>query len=47
MLNGLSMKGQQQVVSVIIIVGLIIGATATVLPWANTMIQKKRYEKSG
>ncbi len=40
------MKGQQQVVSVIIIIGLIIGATATVLPWANTMIQKRKDMKS-
>jgi len=40
------MKGQQQIVSVVIIIGLIIGATATVLPWANTMIQKKKDMKS-
>ena len=39
-------SGQQQVVSVIIIVTLAIGAVATVLPWAYNMIQKKKDAKS-
>lgn len=36
------MKGQQQVVSVVIIIGLILGATVTVLPWASKMIEKRK-----
>ena len=36
------MKGQQQIVSVVIIIGLVLGATVTVLPWANKMIEKRK-----
>ncbi len=39
-------SGQQQIVSVIIVVGLVLGAVATVLPWATSVIQKKKDTKS-
>jgi hypothetical protein len=40
------MKGQSQVVSVIILIVLVIGAIALVLPWTYTMIQKRKDMKS-
>ena len=39
-------SGQQQIVSVIIVVGLVLAAVATVLPWATSVIQKKKDTKS-
>ncbi len=39
-------KGQVQPVSVILIIVISLGAIATVLPWANTMIQKRKDSKS-
>ena len=40
------MKGQSQVVSVIILIVLVMGAIALVLPWTFTMIQKRKDMKS-
>ncbi len=39
-------KGQTQIVSVILIVLIALGAVASVVPWANNMIQKRRDSKS-
>lgn len=39
-------KGQVQPVSVILIIVISLGAIATVLPWANNMIQKRKDSKS-
>ncbi len=39
-------KGQTQVVSVIIIILVALGAIASVVPWANNMIQKRKDAKS-
>ena len=39
-------KGQTQVVSVIIIILVALGAIASVIPWANNMIQKRKDAKS-
>ena len=40
------MKGQSNIISVLIIIFIVTGATATVAPWAYTMIQKKQDMKS-
>lgn len=40
------MKGQSQVVSVIILIVLVMGAIVLVLPWTYTMIQKRKDMKS-
>jgi hypothetical protein len=40
------MKGQSQVVSVIILIVLVMGAIVLVLPWTMTMIQKRKDMKS-
>ena len=40
------MRGQSQVVSVIILIALVMGAMALVLPWTYNMIQKRKDMKS-
>lgn len=40
------MKGQTKIISVLIIILIATGTTATVVPWAYTMIQKKQDMKS-
>ena len=42
----INVRGQSQVVSVIIMIVLVIGAIALVLPWTYTMIQKRKDMKS-
>lgn len=42
----MSMRGQSQVVSVVIMVVLVLSAIALVLPWTYTMIQKRKDMKS-